>query len=762
MKQLEKRPILANGEYYIEPINRKNSPNNKEYPHTYDEAKERLVNDIDKLQKKIVESNEVFIKDKVICVRLEPSFSAKSYEPRALLSDSKMKLIGGRKYNTSQDEKAKLYFIKTNDMELGILKNRISLGLKDNVKAWRNQLCSIRSIDLLDENEKILGFSDEWDTGTVEIVLHPLGENTQDVIQKFLALASKSKEEMAIRTYEDGLTFICAKADKEMLQNIKRYNPLRSVKPMDDELDDTFRSNGMTSPAPQLPEKILKSKIKIGIFDGGVKENIPLLDNYVTRYDLVNSTPTVRSSEHGAAVAGAALFGELSGYTEKDTVENPLVSVEAFRVMPAVRTGNTFEDFEMYSTIDIIEKIVAQRKDIKLYSLSIGPKSAVLDDDINRFTYALDRLTYDVEEDEVNPLFCVAVGNEGNRMTPADRIQAPSDMVNGIAVGAYSYTSYGDRERAVYSCVGPGREGAKIKPDVVEFGGSQTRPFVLILPDKNELGVGIGTSLATPVVAGKIGKLMAESSNIVPHLGRALLIHHAESSGYDGDIEYGFGYVPQDVTDMLSCSDDKVTILYSGTIMASTMVKLPIFLPEINKAKGKINIKWTICTVVNPNVNDPDAYTNNCIEDTFYPNEMVFRFTKNGEGAKVLNLLNPEHIVQAQELLNQGYSKSQLPISKSIKRSYKEEELRKVDYKWDTVIRKQKRMMASSLLNPFITLHAIGRDEYEHEKIRYNVVVTVEAASYEGSLYDNILQKYNNLMPIQMQNINRIMTSVKK
>ena len=108
MKQLEKRPILANGEYYIEPINRKNSPNNKEYPHTYDEAKERLVNDIDKLQKKIVESNEVFIKDKVICVRLEPSFSAKSYEPRALLSDSKMKLIGGRKYNTSQDEKAKL------------------------------------------------------------------------------------------------------------------------------------------------------------------------------------------------------------------------------------------------------------------------------------------------------------------------------------------------------------------------------------------------------------------------------------------------------------------------------------------------------------------------------------------------------------------------------------------------------------------------------------------------------------------------------
>lgn len=763
MKITEKRPILANGEYYIEPIERKSGPLNKKYPHTYDEAKVRLLGDIHRLQEKFTDSNEIFAKDKVICVRLEPSFDAKSYEPRTLLSNSRMKMIGGRKYRISGEEKAKLYFVKTNDSELSALEHRIASGEKDKVKIWREQLCSIRSIDLLDENEKILGFPLEWDAGIVEIVLHPLGENMYDVIQKFLSLAGKTKDEVAIRSYEDGLTFICANASKEMVRKIMHYNPLRSIKPMDGELDETFRANGMTAPAPQLPDRVLKSKIKIGIFDGGVKEGIPLLDNYVIRHDLVNSVPTSRSTEHGAAVAGAALFGELSGYSANDKVDNPLVSVEAFRVMPAVKSGNPFEDFEMYSTIDLIEKTVSQRKDIKLYSLSIGPRSPVLDDDINRFTYALDRLTYNVEEEDDNPLFCTAVGNDGDRTTPADRIQSPSDMVNGLSVGAYSYTPYGDKERAAYSCVGPGREGAKIKPDVMEFGGSQTRPFVLVLPDQNELGVGQGTSLATPVVAGKIGRLMANSGNITPHLGRTLLIHHTETSGYDGDIEYGFGYVPQDVDDILQCSDDKVTILYSGTIMASTMVKLPIFLPEISKAKGKITIKWTICTVVNPNINDSDAYTNNCIEDKFYPNEMVFRFTKkDGKSPKVLNLLNPEHVAQAQVLLNQGYSKSQLPVSKSVKKSFKEEDLRKVDYKWDTVIRKSNRMMATSLLNPFLTLHAIGRDEYEHEKIRYYVVVTVEAAKYEGSLYDNILQKYTNLAPIQMQNINRIMTSVNK
>ena len=65
-------------------------------------------------------------------------------------------------------------------------------------------------------------------------------------------------------------------------------------------------------------------------------------------------------------------------------------------------------------------------------------------------------------------------------------------------------------------------------------------------------------------------------------------------------------------------------------------------------------------------------------------------------------------------------------------------------------------MRNSSLLNPFITLHAIGRDEYQHEKIRYNVVVTIEVPGYLGSLYDKILENYSNLTPLIVRNINRV------
>jgi len=65
-------------------------------------------------------------------------------------------------------------------------------------------------------------------------------------------------------------------------------------------------------------------------------------------------------------------------------------------------------------------------------------------------------------------------------------------------------------------------------------------------------------------------------------------------------------------------------------------------------------------------------------------------------------------------------------------------------------------MRCSSLLSPFLSLHAIGRDDYEREKIKYFVVITVDIPKYSGSVYDGVLQTYRNLAPIEIQNINRI------
>ena len=757
-----KHPIIANGQYYIEPLSKRTGGGSPRFPHEYSEAKGRLSGDILRIQESIKDSKEVFLDEKVVCVRLEPKYEAKSYTPSSIVAESGMKLIGGRKYSLDSEEssKAKMYFVRTNDKELSELKRKLDTGKKDHVKKWKEQICTIKSIDLLHPEEKALGFPESWDEGIVEIVIHPMGDNHKaDAVDGFFDIVKAKKTDAVVRTYEDGLTFVCMHMDKEGIALARNYNPLRSIKPMRDDWDDQLRMTSLVGPAPQLPETVMKSSIKVGVFDAGVQRGTKLLDPYVDIKDMVDADPTDRGLEHGSNVCGAVLYGTgLAGKTKSDTVDNPVVSVESFRVFPAKKSGDPEADFQMYTTIDIIEKVVKERTDIKLFNLSFGPRGAIIDDEINRFTYVCDKLTYDVEEGEVNPLFCVAAGNDGDLTYPSNRVQSPSDMVNGLAVGAYSFSPLNDKYRTSYSCIGPGREGAKIKPDLLEFGGSGDRPFIAIKPGNEIMGT-MGTSMAAPVVAGKVGRLMAASDQIVPHLGRALLIHSAEAEGVEGNVENGFGFCVEKTEEILNCSDKKVTILYEGEITSSATVKLPIFAPGINELRGNTEIKWTICTVVNPNMNDPDAYTNNCIEDTFYPNDMIFPFRKDST-EKHLNLLKDTDIAVARELLAKGYIKSELPVSKPAKRHFAEADLRNSDFKWDTIIRKDIRMRCSSLLNPFISLHAIGRDEYEHERIKYYVVITIDIPKYNGSLYDQILQTYNNLTPIQIQNVNRIMARI--
>lgn len=61
--------------------------------------------------------------------------------------------------------------------------------------------------------------------------------------------------------------------------------------------------------------------------------------------------------------------------------------------------------------------------------------------------------------------------------------------------------------------------GTKKKTDILEFGDYMDRHFISTKSGNQIMGT-TRTSLATLVVAGKIGRLMAASDQIVPHLGR--------------------------------------------------------------------------------------------------------------------------------------------------------------------------------------------------------------------------------------------------
>lgn len=164
-------------------------------------------------------------------------FEAKSYVPSTLvLSRDDMELVGGRKYTFVNDQgernSAKLYFMRTNSRGIQKIKQTLEKGLKDNIEKWCDQIGSIHSLDLLSPEEKIMGLDENWNGGVVEIVLHPLDSDRERMISLFYETIGISKERTAIKSYENGLTFISAKCKRDEVEKVKKFNPLRALHPL--------------------------------------------------------------------------------------------------------------------------------------------------------------------------------------------------------------------------------------------------------------------------------------------------------------------------------------------------------------------------------------------------------------------------------------------------------------------------------------------------------------------------------------------------
>ena len=146
------------------------------------------------------------------------------------------------------------------------------------------------------------------------------------------------------------------------------------------------------------------------------------------------------------------------------------------------------------------------------------------------------------------------MGNSGRNQEPYNRIQSPSDMVNGIGVGAYQIDSDGNCSRAPYSSVGLGREGCKVKPDFCEHGGSVERPIQVLGTEEYAMKNVQGTSFAAPIVARKAAELMIKSGDIGVLTARSLLTQASSNEIDDIDHEIGYGMCARNVDDILMCT----------------------------------------------------------------------------------------------------------------------------------------------------------------------------------------------------------------
>ncbi len=764
MAKAKRRLILGNGEQYLQLVTKPSGGRSPEPPRTYEQARAVVRNGVAASLQAFdaLPATKRVSEEAVFCLRLHPDATAKSYDPSALFDDApQLRKVGSRTYrdatrnvtSTKRTEKlagaaveqieGRLVFIRSSPAGFRQFLRQLDRPESQVPRGVQNELRRVERFDLLSPVERVVGFEPGWKKGRVELVFHPTklepGQQLEFIFDLFDEVGVDQARRQ-LRPYLGGPTFVSCLMTEQSLIALQDVNPLRAVHPLNfDGLLD-LRSSPVAR-APEPPTSSTKSTIKVGMFDGGVDLTVPHLQDHVEQDDTLSiGTPADPACvAHGTAVAGAILYGELNGFSDGSRLAPPPVSVVSFRALPT----SSRTDVDLYESIDVIERAVPARKDIKVFNVSFGPRGPILDDTISRFTFALDTLSV-----AHKVLFVVAVGNDG--ATPGhDRIQSPSDMVHGLGVGAFTFTN-GAATIAPYSCKGPGRECGKIKPDVVAFGGCPNGPIHLISRNHGSKLLAWGTSFAAPLVSRVSGQAAEAFDRNSALLARALLVHGAVHPDGVPDHAFGHGCIPREIDDVLTCDEDSVTVVFQSSIMPKHIVRLPIPLPDAVSASGKVSFCWTVAGLPPVDSNHPSDYTSGCLEDTFYPHARRFGFTDpaNPRNKKVLDTDNDKTEIAA--VLSKGWKKGAFPVTDS-GNSYKDERTRRaLDCKWEPVVRRDLNKMASGILRPFLTLQAIGRNDFP-DRFDYAVIVTVRAPKYNGDLYTDVRSQFPALAPIRVR-----------
>ena len=767
MAKSQKRLILGNGEQYIQPTLKKQQGRSPAPPRSYGEARDLIKSGVGAALRgfESLPEEKRLSDEAVFCMRLHPDVTAKSYDPSTIFNQvPELRSVGSRIYRTPikdvakteriqkrrekdlKDKKevdARLVFVQSTPSGFDRFIEQLDRAESSTTQKFRDEIRRIERFDALSVEEQLAGFGKNWKKGRVELVMHP-SRAAQDGQQEFLfelfEWSNIDADRSLVRPYPGGPTFVSCFLNRKSLDKLAGTNPLRAAHPMRFDGLNNLRSSPR-APAPKPPSTSTKSTIRVGMFDGGIDSSVPLLDGHAEQDDA-NSIKTPEDAgcvAHGTAVAGAILHGPLNPFTAKDRLTAPPVSVVSFRVLPTKDP----HDVDLFESIDIIEQAVPARRDIKVFNVSFGPRGPIEDDTLSRFTYVLDTLaaTHKVT-------FCVAVGNDGD-VAGYKRIQSPSDLVHGLGVGAFTIDGTSPKH-AEYSCRGPGRECGKVKPDLTAFGGCPNTPMHLVGTDAGSKVLHWGTSFAAPLASRLNAQAIDSFDRSSALLGRALLVHTAQHPENQPDQLHGHGCMAETIDDVLLCDERSVTVVFQGGILPTKMAKLPIPWPSKVVMPGKIQIHWTVAALAPVDSMHPNDYTSCCLEETFYPHAQKYTFRPpkgNSAKPKVLHLI--DNATEVESLLNKGWKQAGWPETDS-GNVYLDEHDRKLDCKWESIVRRNKSKLSKSVSSPLMTLHAIGRNA-AHERFDYVVLVTLKAPSFTGDLYTEIRQEFPALAPIRLR-----------
>ena len=729
--------LLGHGENLITDLPRPSGHGGtKRHPYTSkDEVYARLTPQANAMSERILAMDNALCPgdNSVFKLILHPAYTAKTWFPAGLLHAFKLRVVGSKYVRIiPQKRLPSLRSSKNNEPEYVSALELFVAGKRLDISSFSKsleqadlfeQVRRIESISAFDVGERIIGDVGELEQERIfELVLH--ASRYEDVIvSSFVELAKKNGISTALdhRVHSSRLCFLPLKVkDFKSIQAVESFSFLRLVRRMPRLREITRDSIGRSVPVAmaQLPP-CSQSERGVAVLDIG-SESSACLNGWVRRHDLPRKFSSGDKPLHGTLVNSALLFGPIG----ESCPLKPIAPVDSYQV---VDPADSSSGFELYEALDRICDILDSDRH-EFVNLSIGPDLPISDDEVHVWTARLDEK---LASGKV--LMTVAVGNNGecDEESGNARIEVPGDSVNALCVGASSdFGEHSGWDKAAYSAIGPGRMPGKIKPDILDFGGSDDNGFRMLDPVRGCLVSGMGTSFAAPNALRKCVALKKKYPELNPLAIKALLVHFAckKSHGHD-DMKHGHGALASEIDRFVVCDENEMSVVYQGNLDPQKYVKVPIPVPK--KLTGRVKVRVTLCFATSVNAESPGNYTKSAIEVLLRPD--AERPTKDSLRPKTTTFFDS-------------------------KKYASEDELRREGLKWSTVMSGEKGFDADATIEePFLELHYTARDGVERGEdsslIPYALVITIKAPK-TPDIYEKVLARYRNqIRPIVEQQV---------
>lgn len=662
---------------------------------------------------------------------LNPSYIARSFFPTAMLRSVGLEPVGSRTVKLTPDRwKKKGPPRESTTTELFVAGRRQAFR---QLQAWTDEvdegsdeaidLARIEQFSAFNPDERIVSYGAPKER-FFEVGLHLLPDASHRFVQEAFVAFSKTVE---VKLHKElGLTagnlwFVPVEGNRSQIERLAEFVFVRVIRPMPKlrGIRPVQRSGEVTVSCSLPTEQPLSSEPKVAILDGGLPKQHPIgpwVRGYRQMDEDAEDDPA--GIQHGLAVTSAFLFGPIQ---PSGAASRPYAYVDHLRVLD--KRADDEDPLELYRTLGLVEQVMLSRQ-YQFINLSLGPDLPIEDTDVHSWTSVIDDLLSDGDT-----LMTVAIGNNGqlDRDSGNARVQVPSDCVNALAVGAADGMNAG-WARAPYSALGPGRSPGVVKPDLMAFGGTAGSYFHVLSPGKKPaLSPQLGTSFAAPyLLRSAVGIRAILGADLSPLAIKALLVHAADPGDHD-KLEVGWGKVPEDLMGIITCPEGVARVVYQGELKPGKYLRASLPLPA-GGLQGKIRLKATFCYASPTDPQDAAAYTRAGLEVVFRPSD---------------------------EKVKEGKANADTKSFFDMKKYATEAERRSDLGKWETVLHSAKNMLGLTLKNPVFDIHynarEAGHSTVSAGKIRYALIITVEAPRH-ADLYNDILRAYATmLVPIQPQ-----------